>query len=127
MKKVFNRRLRRRVNAGEFDEFVLSDSDYRKVYETYDISEGAFRQPFLKAIQPHVKLEKLVKFYTLSGFDERGIPILGKVEERLGFVSYKINTKSFDHPTFNTRKNPYSKESLAFERFENWMKEVIRK
>ena len=127
IKKAFNRGLRRKINNGLFDEYSLSGSDYRKVYNSYDISEGSQIYLLFQAIQPKIKVESPVIFYMTVGFDEKSNLIFGEEMTELGFMSYEINTRFFNLPSDQTQKNPYPKTAIEYKRFDHWLKTVIRK
>ena len=127
MKKAFNRGLRQKIKNGLFDECLLSGSDYRKFYSSYDISEGYPVYPLYRAIQPSVEIERPLVFYKFLGFDERNNPIMSEKEVRQGLVSYKVNTKFFDYPPSYSRKKSYPKAAIQCDGFEDWFKAVIRK
>ncbi|MDV7713657.1 hypothetical protein PSH12_13730 [Enterococcus casseliflavus] len=127
MKKAFNRGLRRKINNGLFDEYLLSGSDYRKVYNSYDISEGSQIYPLFQAIQPKIKVESPAIFYMTVGLDEKNNLIFGEETTELRFMSYEINTRFFNLPSDQTQKNPYPKTAIEYKRFEDWLKTVIRK
>lgn len=127
MKKIFNRGLRRKINHGLFDDCLLAGNEYRKVYSRYDISEGYALYPLYRAIQPVIKVEIPVIFYNTVGFDEKNNLIYSEEVEQIGVVSYKINTKYFDFPAVHLINNPYPKKAVAYARYENWLKWVIRK
>ena len=127
MKKIFNRGLRRKIKNGLFDDCLLSGSDYRKVYNSYDISEGCLVYPLHQYIQPRIKVEMPVTVYMTVGFDENNNLIFGGGMTKLGLVSYEVNTIFFNLPSNQTQKNPYPKTAIEYECFDKWLRSVIRK
>ncbi|EPC75006.1 hypothetical protein Lpp71_06305, partial [Lacticaseibacillus paracasei subsp. paracasei Lpp71] len=53
MKQVANRNLRAKMKRGELDDLLSGKSNrYRRVYESWDISDYAFRSDLQDAAQP---------------------------------------------------------------------------
>ena len=78
LKTFLNRRLRRKINEGKSDVSGLSGVDYKKVYDSYDISD---MYPAY-SLQEYVEPTYSVKRYTYTStmyYDEKGDVLWRKI------------------------------------------------
>ncbi|GEK06428.1 hypothetical protein [Schleiferilactobacillus harbinensis] len=70
MKAATNRRLRRKLKRGVFDEVMVGKSNaYRRLFESWDISDYAFRSSAPESLRPTREIYRWVTFYRLTAAD----------------------------------------------------------
>lgn len=122
MKKIANRQVCSLINSGKFDEIGLSAGNYRKLTDSYEITEGALYSPLNENLQPLKKIEVMAPVYILD---------TDSPEEVLFYLSHMelvrrrlfLSTKNFNKSSQAVRKNPYPKNTEEHERFIEWAKD----
>lgn len=126
MKKIANRQVRSLINSGKLDEIGLSAGNYRKLTNSYEITEGALYSPLNENLQPWEQIEVMEPVYILNTDWSEGT-LLKFSHMKPVWRRLFLSTNDFNKSGPIVRENPFPKNTEEHEGFIEWAKGYLYK